>query len=95
MLDIMKIPYTHSGLLASALCINKNITHQICQSNNIKTAQHELLHQGQDTLNQQKLANFASGFVFSAHWVKTFLYWNAIVAEVIGFQSKLEIIVSK
>ncbi len=63
MLDIMKIPYTHSGLLASALCINKNITHQICQNNNIKTAQHELLHQGQDTLNQQKLAAFTSGFV--------------------------------
>ncbi len=62
-LDIMQIPYTHSGLLASALCMDKNITHQICKSNNIKTAQNELLHQGQDELNQQKLTNFTSGFV--------------------------------
>jgi len=63
MLDIMQIPYTHCGLLASALCMDKNITHQICKSNNIKTANYHLLHQGQDTLNQQKLATFSSGFV--------------------------------
>ena len=63
MLDIMQIRYTHSGLLASALCMNKSITHQICQSNQIKTAKHHLLHQGQDALNEQKLATFTSGFV--------------------------------
>jgi D-alanine-D-alanine ligase len=63
LLDILKIPYTHSNLLTSALCMNKSITHQICQTANINTARHCILRQGDNIANQQKISSFATGFV--------------------------------
>jgi len=36
-LNILNIPYTHSGLLSSSICFNKITTKNICISNNIKT----------------------------------------------------------
>jgi D-alanine-D-alanine ligase len=38
LLNIMRIPYTHSGVLASSLAFNKAKSREICISNNIKCA---------------------------------------------------------
>lgn len=42
-LDLLQIPYTHSGMEASLLGMNKQITKQICVENNIKTAAYEAM----------------------------------------------------
>ena len=42
-LDLMQIPYTHSGMETSVLGMNKYITKQICKENNIKVAPSETM----------------------------------------------------
>ena len=42
-LDLMQIPYTHSGMETSVLGMNKHITKQICRENNIKVAPSEIM----------------------------------------------------
>jgi D-alanine-D-alanine ligase len=44
LLNIMRIPYTHSGVLGSALAFNKAKSREIFASNNIKCAQGILVH---------------------------------------------------
>lgn len=41
--DVMQIPYTHSGMEASLLGMNKMATKQICRQNHIKTADGEIM----------------------------------------------------
>ncbi len=43
MLDILRIPYTHSGVLASALAFNKNKSREIFISSGIKCAEGKLV----------------------------------------------------
>ncbi|MDR2007432.1 MAG: D-alanine--D-alanine ligase [Alphaproteobacteria bacterium] len=40
-LDLMKIPYTHSGVLTSAVAMNKILTKEIAKSIGIPTAKHQ------------------------------------------------------
>lgn len=42
-LDLLQIPYTHSGMEASLLGMNKQLTKQICIENKIKTAAYEAM----------------------------------------------------
>lgn len=42
-LDVLQIPYTHSSMKASLLGMNKVLTKEIAQKNNIKTADYEVL----------------------------------------------------
>ena len=42
-LDLLQVPYTHSGMESSALGMNKHITKQICTKNNIKVAKSEVM----------------------------------------------------
>ena len=42
-LDYMKIPYTHSGALSSAIAMNKNFTKIIAEKAGIKTPKSELV----------------------------------------------------
>lgn len=39
LLEVMNIPYSHSGVMASAIAMNKNMTRQIMQSNGIRVPQ--------------------------------------------------------
>lgn len=43
-LNILKIPYTGSGLLASALAMNKKMSQKIFQKNNIPTIPYKIVH---------------------------------------------------
>ena len=44
LLDLFNIPYTGSGVLASALAIDKVVTKQVWISNDIPTPQYEVIH---------------------------------------------------
>ena len=46
-LDMLQIPYTHSGLAASFLGMNKLLTKEICRLNGIKTADYRALTYGE------------------------------------------------
>lgn len=46
-LDMLQIPYTHSGLAASFLGMNKLLTKEICRINGIKTADYRTLTYGE------------------------------------------------
>ncbi len=47
LLDILQIPYTHSGLKASAIGMDKNLTREVCLKNGIKVAKGEKMSFGQ------------------------------------------------
>lgn len=46
-LDMLQIPYTHSGLAASFLGMNKLLTKEVCLANGIKTAEYRSLTYGE------------------------------------------------
>lgn len=62
-LDILKIPYTHSGLKSSAIGMDKILTKQICIESGIKTAKFEILYKNDDKKNQDKIDRIGKPFV--------------------------------
>ena len=60
MLESLKIPYTHSGALASSLAMDKELSRQIFKRNNLKVPKYFLLEKGQKgnlnkTMNKKKI----------------------------------------
>ena len=45
-LESLKIPYTHSGILSSSLAMDKELSRILFKKNNIKTPKYFLLHKG-------------------------------------------------
>lgn len=62
-LDILQIPYTHSGIVASALCMDKVLTGKICGTVAVKSPQYEIIKKGEDKLNKEKIYNIGKPFV--------------------------------
>lgn len=62
-LDILQIPYTHSGILASAICMDKILTRKICATVGIKSPQYEIIKKGDDEENANKLYEVGKPFV--------------------------------
>ena len=62
-LDILKIPYTHSGLKSSAICMDKIVTKQICIESEIKTPPFVILRKNDDKANQEKIDKIGKPFV--------------------------------
>lgn len=62
-LDILNIPYTHSGIVASAICMDKILTRKICDSVGAHSPCYEILKKGEDAKNQQKISNIGKPFV--------------------------------
>ena len=67
-LDILQIPYTHSGIVASAICMDKVLTKKICTTVGVKSPHYEILKKGagnkgaedkEDARNKEKI--FAVG----------------------------------
>ncbi len=52
LLDLMHIPYTHSGLLASALCMDKIITKNIATDLNISVAKDQVITLQKDHMDE-------------------------------------------
>ncbi|NBV05627.1 MAG: D-alanine--D-alanine ligase [Proteobacteria bacterium] len=63
LLDILNIPYTHSGILASAICMDKILTRKICETAGAYSPKYEILKKGEDEENKQKLFNIGKPFV--------------------------------
>ncbi len=63
LLDFMQIPYTHSGLSSSAVCMDKVFTHKICSDSGAKTAKYHIIRQGEDAINQEKINELGRPFV--------------------------------
>lgn len=62
-LDILEIPYTHSGIIASAICMDKVLTRKICQTVGVKSPQYEILKKGEDAKNKEKIFAIGKPFV--------------------------------
>ena len=56
LLDILNIPYTHSGIVASAISMDKVLTGRICSAVGIKTPAFALIKKGDDE-NNKKIGN--------------------------------------
>ncbi len=61
--DILEIPYTHSGVLTSALCMDKVLTRKICATVGAKVPHYEILKKGENTQNLEKIASVGKPFV--------------------------------
>jgi len=56
-LESLKIPYTHSGVLASSLAMDKEKSRIIFQKNNIKTPKYFLLHRHKEKNFEKNMKN--------------------------------------
>lgn len=52
LLDILNIPYTHSGFLTSTICMNKKLTNKICEEINIKTAKSYIVKKNDNNIDE-------------------------------------------
>ena len=62
-LDILEIPYTHSGIMASSICMDKVLTRKICATSQVKSPQYEILKKGETTENKNKIFTIGKPFV--------------------------------
>jgi len=62
-LDILNIPYTHSGIVASALCMDKILTRKICQTAGVKSPSFGLLKKGETAKNKEVMLEIGKPFV--------------------------------
>ena len=84
-LDVLQIPYTHSGILASALCMDKVLTHKICATVGVKYPQYEILKKGEDEKNKNKIATIGKPFV-----IKPINEGSSVGVEVILAEMKFD-----
>lgn len=61
-LEMMRIPYTHSGITASAVAMNKALSHQLFEAAGLLTAPWKLMTVGQ-LWNSSNPPPFANGYV--------------------------------
>ncbi len=62
LLDILNIPYTHSGILASSICMDKILTAKICESFGIRIPSSEILEKN-GKKNEELIAKIGKPFV--------------------------------
>lgn len=62
-LDVMKIPYTHSGVFASSISMDKDITRRVCSTVGIHYPKYDILYKGEDELNINKINEIGKPFV--------------------------------
>jgi len=86
LLDILEIPYTHSGVLASAICMDKVITRKLCQIEGVLSPQYEILHKNSIELNKQNFFKIGKPCV-----IKPINEGSSVGVEVIMPNSKFEI----
>ena len=54
-LESLKIPYTHSGVIASALAMDKELSRIIFKKNNIRVPKYFLIHRGYKKIKNKKI----------------------------------------
>jgi D-alanine-D-alanine ligase len=63
LLDILNIPYTHSGITASAICMDKILTRKICATVGVLDPEYYVIKKGDDKNNQKVLEKLGKPFV--------------------------------
>jgi D-alanine-D-alanine ligase len=63
LLDILEIPYTHSGIIASSISMDKALTGIVCQTAGIKLPESKIIHKGADIENEKSLNEIGKPFV--------------------------------
>lgn len=63
LLDILEIPYTHSGIVASAVCMDKILNRKICATVGVKSPAYDILVKGEDEENKKKIERIGKPFV--------------------------------
>ncbi len=61
--DILQIPYTHSGVTTSALCMDKVLTRKICATVGVKFPHYEIIKKGENDKNKAKIDLVEKPFV--------------------------------
>jgi D-alanine-D-alanine ligase len=84
-LDILEIPYTHSGLIASAVCMDKILTRKVCSLENVASPKYKILNKGEDEENKQKIFEIGKPFV-----IKPINEGSSVGVEVILPNSKFD-----
>lgn len=86
LLDILNIPYTHSGITASAICMDKILTNKLCSGFGVKSPEFNLLEKGQDELNKKIIFEIKKPFV-----IKPISEGSSVGVEVILQNTKFDI----
>ena len=55
LLDILQIPYTHSGALASTICMDKLLTRKVCSNVGVRSPKYSILRKGENQKNIEKI----------------------------------------
>jgi D-alanine-D-alanine ligase len=84
-LDVLQIPYTHSKVLASALCMDKILSKKLCSLVGVKSADYEILIKN-DAENSKKIARIGKPFV-----IKPVNEGSSVGVEVILEDKKFDI----
>lgn len=77
LLDILNIPYTHSGIMASAVCMDKVLTRHVCAMYGVKSPAYEILKKGEFEENNRKIEKMQKPFV-----IKPILEGSSVGVEV-------------
>ena len=84
-LDILEIPYTHSGLIASAVCMDKILTRKICSLENVASPKYKILNKGENEENEKKIFEIGKPFV-----IKPINEGSSVGVEIILPNSKFD-----
>lgn len=101
LLDILNIPYTHSGIMASAVCMDKILTRKICDLYGVKSPDFAILKKGENEENNRKISQIGKPFVIkpinegSSVGVEVILAENNFEIEQYSWQFGDEIIIEK
>ncbi len=63
LLDILDIAYTHSGITASAICMDKILANKLCNSFSVRSPEFALLYKGQNQANKNTITKIGKPFV--------------------------------
>jgi len=63
LLDILNIPYTHSGVLQSSICMNKFVFRKICKAYDVLVPEFAILKKGEDKNNEKIIKKIKKPFV--------------------------------
>ena len=86
LLDILNIPYTHSGITASAICMDKVLTNKLCESFGIKSPEFYIMHKGQNLENKNLINKIGKPFV-----IKPISEGSSVGVEVITDEANFDI----
>ena len=84
-LDILEIPYTHSGLIASAVCMDKILTRKVCSLENVASPKYKILNKGENEENEKKIFEIGKPFV-----IKPINEGSSVGVEIILPNSKFD-----